>query len=136
MRTLLLILSLTIGLLSNDNYELKLYQSLLPELFQKENLIVYTQESDQVDIIQHSSILKISYHCSDADLVIGKKLDDLPEDCYGKPIFATSYRSYKNSENTFGAFYWRKGRPQVQFKQDVLRRYNLYLPLNLQKYAK
>lgn len=136
MKSIILLLLLSIVLLSDDNYELKLYQSLLPALFQKKSLIVYTQESEQKDILKNSLILELSSSCSNSDLIIGKSFDELSTECLNKPIFATSYRSYINAQNSFGAFYWSKGRPQIQFKLEVIKTYNLHLPQNLYKYAK
>ncbi len=136
MKYILLILSLTIQLLSNDNYELKLYQTLLPTIFQKDTLTIYVKDIEQLNIIKGSTILKVSNNCANVDLIIGKNFDNLPQECKAKPIFSTSYRSFINSENSFGAFYWSKGRPQVQFKLKIIEKYSLYLPNNLMKYAK
>jgi len=136
MKTIILLFILTSVLFSRQNYELKLYQTLLPTLFKKESLRIYIQESEQIYLFKQSTLLKAVDKCSDADLIIGKEFKELPHECYDKPIFATSYRSFKYTKNAFGTFYWRKGRPQIQLKLKVMQRYHLYLAPNLSKYIK
>jgi len=136
MKTIILLLIVTTALFSSENYELKLYQNILPTLFQKESLHIYMQDIEQINLFKHSTILKTVDKCSDADLIIGKNFDDLSPECQDKPIFTTSYRSFRDTKNAFGAFYWRKGRPQIQFKLKVIQKYHLYLPPNLSRYAK
>jgi len=136
MKQILLILLVTIELISDTHYELKLYESILPTLFQKKSLTIYTQEREQKNILKNSLVLKLSNSCSNADLIIADNLAEMPEVCISKPLFTTSYRSYRDAKNTFGAFYWRKGRPQIHFKLETIKRYNLHLPNYLQKYAK
>lgn len=136
MKTILLLLITITALFSSENYELKLYQTVLPTLFQKKNLSVYTQDSELTTLFQQSSVLKISDNCIDADLLIGKNFDDLSSECSNKPIFATSYRSFRDLKNAFGAFYWAKGRPQIHFKLKMIDKYHLYLSPNLLRYAR
>lgn len=133
---ILLLLIIELALFSAENYELKLYQSLLPRLFSQNVLNVYVKDTDQIKILEHSTSFQLVANCVDADILIGKKFDSLTQECLDKPVFATTYRSFKNNKNAFGAFYWRKGRPQVQFKLKNINKYNLHLPKNLIKYAK
>jgi hypothetical protein len=74
--------------------------------------------------------------CNDSVVVIVGKGFKRDIDICNKPIFATSYRSFKNLENSFGAFYWRKGRPQIKFKVNIINKYDLRLPNSLERYAK
>lgn len=136
MKNLLLLLITITTLFSSENYELELYQSVLPTLFQKKSLLVYTRERELVTMLQHSNVLEIANNCKNADLLIGKNFDDLSPECSHKPIFAASYRSFSNLKNAFGAFYWAKGRPQIHFKLKEIQRYHLHLSPQLQRYAK
>ena len=121
-------------LYGDDNYQLKLYEKIIPTIFQQQNLFVYTDESSK-NLIQKSEIFQLSSNCRDATLLIGDDFSQLDTQCLNKPVFSISYRGFKNSPNSFGAFYWRKGRPQIKFKLDIIKKFNLYLPLNMLKYA-
>jgi len=130
-KLLIIFILITNGFSSDKNYELQLYEKVLPSIFQK-SLLVYT---DDKNIIKNSKVLKLTSECKKADLLLGDKFDNLPVKCHNKPIFSTSRRGFKNNKNAIGAFYWRKGRPQIKFKLDALKKYNLVLPNALQEFA-
>jgi len=130
---IILIFTIT-SLFSNQNYELKLYEKILPAIFKKDHLKIYV-DAQQKNIIKNSDIFTIVSDCNDALFLIGKKFGYLDMKCLSKPLFSTSYKSFNNQENSFGAFYWRKGRPQIKFKKNVLLRYNLQLPDSLKRFV-
>ena len=87
------------------------------------------------NLLKKSDKFILANRCDEATtLLVGAKFDNLPMQCQDKPIFATSYRYYKKNLQVFGAFYWRKGRPQLRFKSDRLSKFNLDLPKELRKY--
>ena len=123
-------------LFANNSYELKLYEKILPSIFLQMPIKIYT-DKDTKKLLVNSDKFDILTTCTDAVVVIvGKNFENISQECTNKPIFATSYRGFKNYQNSFGAFYWRKGRPQIRFKNDTLNRYNLDLPYYLKKYIK
>ena len=119
---------------ANSNYELKLYEKVLPLVFNNITMLIYADKNSQ-KIIKESDVFKLIPECDDAVLLIGKNFDNLKESCKRKPIFSTSYRSYKNEENSIGAFYWRKGRPQLKFNISNINKFNLFIPKDLKKYC-
>jgi len=134
LKKLLLILILLQNILfAENNYELKLFEKVLPAIFKIDKVLVYA-DADAKNILQNSSVLVLTNDCNKATLLLGKKFDNLDNSCIDKPLFATSYRSFKNEENSFGAFYWRKGRPQIKFEKSNLEKFNLDLPVSLRQY--
>jgi hypothetical protein len=121
--------------MANTNYELKLYEQILPIIFKTKTLNVYADDKTK-EILIHSKKIKLVKNCIDATLLIGNNFPNIPSSCLNKPIFGTTYRSFKKNSNYFGAFYWRKGRPQIRFKLDVIKKQKLNLSDNLRKYAK
>jgi len=121
---------------ANNNYELKLYEKILPVIFKEKTLNVYADAKSK-ELLKHSDKFKILQNCDEDTIVlITDKSSFIPDLCKDKPIFATSYSLYKNNTNSFGAFYWRKGRPQIIFKNEAIKQFNLKIPKNLQKYIK
>lgn len=133
MRFILIILILYSITSANDNYKLKLYETVLTALFKSKHIYVYSDEKGR-KIIQGSNKLIFTNHCGDADLLLGKNLQEAKEKCPDKPVFATSYRTFKNSKNSFGAYYWTKGRPQIILNAYVIKRYSLSVPENMKRY--
>lgn len=118
-----------------DNYELKLYEKVLPLFFEKEPIRVYA-DKDTSKVLQKSSKFQIIEQCDNSvHLLIGRSFPDLSDTCRKKPLFSTSYRVYRSQKNSFGAFYWRKGRPQLKFKKHVLEYFKIKIPKNLARYV-
>lgn len=135
-KIILLIFILLSSCFCDDNYELRLYEKILPSIFEDNPIFIYTDE-DSFDVLKDSSKFHIVENCDDSVVVLlGKNLDDLPYVCQDKPIFSTSYRYFKTNANSFGAFYWSKGRPQIRFKKLALEKFHLQLPKNFRKYVK
>ncbi len=119
---------------ASSNYELRLYEQILPSIFKIDTLKVYADKKAKEILINSEKIVLVKT-CVEANVLIGSNFN-LPLNCLDKPIFGTTYRSFKNNDNYFGAFYWRKGRPQIRFKLDVMKKQKLNLSQSLRKYAK
>ena len=121
--------------IASDNYELQLFERVIPAIFKNKKIKVYVTP-DVKNILKKSKKFIVVDSCDkDTILLMGKKFTNLPIECKNKPLFATNYRYYKRTPEAFGAFYWRKGRPQLRFKRDGFKAFHLDLPQGLQNYA-
>ena len=135
-KVLLILIVATHTLVANDSYELKLYERIISSIYPNKVVQIYAQD-DLKTILKNSDNFIVKDHCdANIDLLIGENFVKLPFECRSKPIFSTNYRYFKSNHNVFGAFYWRKGRPQIKFKKEILKRYKIILPSSLEKYAK
>jgi len=120
LKTLILIL---IGFqLFAYNSEIELFNRLFTIFMQKHNIKVYTQKYKTL-----GKDLKIVHSCKEADIVLGESMCN-------KPRFLLDYYSFKNDKEAIGAFYWRKGRPQLRLRKEKLKKYNLYVSKNFEDY--
>jgi len=130
-KILYFILFISINVNADIDYELKFYERVIPLIF-KTPVHIYA-DNDIKSILKKSNKFIIENKCIDAKLIMGMTKDTK---CKEKPLFATDYETYKLSPNAFGAFYWRKGRPQLKFKRDKLKEFNIKLDKDLKKYIK
>ena len=120
---------------NNEDYKLKLYEEIFTMIFSNKAIMVYTDKKNS-KILSKSDKFIISKICiKDIDLIIGNNIL-LSNECKNKPIFSTDYLYYLDTKNSFGVFYWTKGRPQIRFKKEALEKYNMTLPSSLQRYIK
>jgi len=126
-----LIFFISINVYANMNYELRFYERIIPLIF-KAPVHIYADKEIKY-ILKKSDKFVIENKCIDAQLIMGMVKDI---ECKNKPLFATDYDTYKLSPNAFGAFYWRKGRPQLKFKKQKIKEYHLNIDSTLQKYVK
>lgn len=130
---ILVILLFTVWVLHADIYTLKLYEDLLGSIFKSHPISVFADRETK-KMLKKSKMFKIVKDCDKSDFLMGSDFPDLKASCRKKPLFATSHRVYKDLNNSFGAFYWEKGRPQIHFKKAILDRYSISLPKKLKRF--
>ena len=67
--------------------------------------------------------------CEKSDIVFGDFI------CDDRPTFTLNYYFYKTHKNAIGAFYYRKGRPQLKFKKEGLIRFFKSVPSSLKDFT-
>jgi len=105
-------------LLYAQDTEVKLFTKLFTSLFNKKIVYVYTENPKYKKL--HSIFLKNVDDCNKADIVLG-----ISKACKNKPHFLLDYYEYKRHKNAIGAFYWRKGRPQLRLRKNMILKYKL-----------
>ena len=113
---------LLVGFIFAYSTEIELFNRLFTIFFQKNIIKIYTKKYKTL-----SKNLKIVNSCKNADLVLGNLKCN-------KPRFLLDYYSFKNDKEAIGAFYWRKGRPQLRLRKEKLKKYNLYVSKNFEDY--
>ena len=126
MRKLFLIIFIFTAVFA-QNYEIKLFSQLFTVLFNKQPVYIYTENTKYKNI--DSNFLKYTDICEKADLVLDKS-----HYCKNKPTFLLDYYDYVNDKNAIGAFYWRKGRPQLRLRRQNLLKYNLNISPEFKDY--
>lgn len=85
--------------------------------------------------LKGSSFTNLVAECAQANVVYGSYFETLPKECRSLPRFTTEYELFQNDERVIGAFYWRKGRPQLRFSKERCERFDLFLPSELVRYV-
>ena len=104
-----------------------LLSTILPKIVHKKVIKVYTIPK-YYNYFKSKNFIIVK-ECKECDIVFGNIL------CDNKPVFALSYDFYKNHKNVFGVFYFRKGRPQLKFKEKALLRFFKTIPKELEEYV-
>jgi len=116
---LLLIIFNAVVFALNDT-EIKLFEKLFTTLFQKDVVIVYSEQSRYKNL--NTLHLKSVKNCYRADIVLG-----VSKYCKYKPHFLLNYYNYMDNSDAIGAFYWRKGRPQLRLRKKQILRWHLHI---------
>ena len=110
--------------------ESKIVKLLFSSLFNSTKINIYVDDKKKYTIIKEAGFNLVKT-CSKADLVYSSSY--LIE-CNNKPIFTDNYKSFRDEKNVIGAFYWKKGRPNILFLKPRLDSFELKLPEKLEKY--
>ncbi len=109
--------------------ESTLFQRLFTELFDKKPVYVYTSAKYE-KILEPSVNIIIVKSCKKADIQFGI----VDRNC-SKPVFVLDYYVYKKNPNILGAFYWRKGRPQLRLRRKIIEKYHLHICKDFEDYV-
>ncbi|WP_297433456.1 hypothetical protein [Sulfurimonas sp.] len=132
MKFLFLLLTLFVSLYA-DVYTQKLYETVLGSIFKERPIVVFAT-GDVKATLQNSKMFDVVGNCKNAVVAVIGNDTSLEQRCKNIPIFATTHRNYMRILNAFGAFYWRKGRPQIHFREGELKMFHLHLSHDLQRF--
>ena len=132
MKFVLLLLILFVSAYA-DVYTQKLYEKILGSIFQERPIVVFAS-GDAKSTLQKSKMFYVVDSCQESNVAVLSKDFSSKQGCSAIPIFTTTHRSYINIKDSFGAFYWRKGRPQIHFRERGLKVFHLHLPPDLQRF--
>ncbi|MEA3418580.1 MAG: hypothetical protein U9Q90_04195 [Campylobacterota bacterium] len=117
---------------------LKIYDQIFSSLVDRPQIYVFTDDKEYRDVFRRSKsfILTERFEMSDIILItseeeFGKIRQEMLAGKFvaKKPIlFSTSYRLLKRSTDIVGALYWEKGRSQLLFIKDRLKKHQIELP--------
>ena len=134
MKKLLLLLLLGITLFGSDiELATKIYLAIAKEATDQSNPKFYLH--GKISALRNNPSITVVSSCEEADIVIVDTMKDLPANANNKFLFATRYKIFKNNSEVFGAFFWQKGRPNIIFDADRLRKLNITLGPSFQKYV-
>ncbi|WP_333803929.1 hypothetical protein [Sulfurospirillum sp.] len=105
------------------------------KLISIKNVSVVIYEHEPSITLQGSTFTNLVQQCSHADIVYGSNFETLPASCKTLPRFSTDYEIFQKDEHVIGAFYWRKGRPQLRFNEERCERFEIVLPPELVRYV-
>jgi hypothetical protein len=109
-----------------------LYQ-LSTQLLNKQKISVYISANIFNDVKSYKGMQRV-YFCSKADIIVADNTTNISRDCFNKIIISTNYRTYKDNNNITGAIFWQKGRLNILFKKDKIKKFLKHINKELQKF--
>lgn len=111
----------------------KIMEKISSALIQKNEIAVFTKDLKYIEIVKSSNKLKDVLSCDEADIdLIEIKTTSL---CTKKVLlFATNYLAFVKSPDAIGAFFYQKGRPNIIFREENLKKHNIVLSKEFEKY--
>jgi hypothetical protein len=102
-------------------------------LIKKENSLILTNDLRNREIISHSIKMKNISSCVNADMII-THTKDIPKCDKKVLVFVTNYLAFKSLPEAIGAFFYQKGRPNIIFREENLKKHDIVLPSEFNKY--
>lgn len=119
---------------SQIEVETRIYSLIIHSIFpQKTNVKVWTDDNEKRTFLNTLTSVKVVDSPKKADFVIIQT----PLSYEPKAIvFTSSYKTLKHyQDDAIGGFYWQKGRPNILFLEDNLKKHELTLPSSMEQYV-
>jgi hypothetical protein len=134
MKIILVLALFILNLFANaDKIEIQIYEKIVSNFDKNNKIKVYSNNKNIIDKIRKYSHKFIISDKKNAKIyILSSKIDNFPKD---KIVIVTSYDLLKEIKNSLAAFYWKKGRPNILFIKDRIKRKNLFLNPKYDKYV-
>jgi len=128
------ILLLTLNLSAFDTQMAsKIFDKIFLALIDKKEIYVYTKDERYYEVIEQAPHLSLVKNSSYADIVLVNNCKNLSPESSLK-LFTTNLTIYKKREESIGIFYWKHGRPKIIFSKERLKKFNIIVNKQWQKY--
>ena len=131
-KAVLILLLITSIYASDDKKASGIFNLIVKEITKKENSNIYIH-TNIYSIERYPGNIHLVDDCKKADLVILSTTKNIPKECEGKILFGSRY-SHMKSTNVVGSFFWQKGRPNILFYQNRLKKHNINLDSSFNRY--
>jgi len=121
-----------------EHIKAKIVEKIAISLLGVDVVFIYTDDPEFKDIFEDKENIIETDSCSDADLILSKRLEEYRSVCPPDRLrlyFATDYLDYvKNVDVAVGAFFWQKGRPNLILNAKKLEELDIELPSEFDNY--
>ena len=119
---------------SSDKLRTDIVKSIVMGIKNSESMTIWSDDDKIMKALRSSDKFEVVDNCSDAKLVILNKKANLPKNIEHKHIFVLDYNLLRKIPDSFGAFFWKKGRPNIVFLKPRVEKHSLELSANLTPY--
>jgi len=134
MKTLFLIIFLTFSLFANQNdIRTKIITTVLDNLSLNGEKIIFSDDKQLLDGL--SKKYKVTNDCLDSNFLILNSFVKLNKACKKKDIFVLNYNLLYDIPQSFGAFFFKKGRANIVLLKDKLKAQKIIPSKQLEPYV-
>jgi hypothetical protein len=137
MKTLFLLLFLALTLFANEKSVLQ--AQILEKIFQnisiKEEIVLWSDNKNLLQEFAKNRHFHTTNDCDKATLLILEDKKNLPKSVCQKAIFVLEYALLKEIPQSFGAMFWKKGRPNIVLIESRMQTHSIQIGKGLEMYV-
>ena len=135
MKHLFFLILLNIVLTASDInlHKVKLLETIMQEITLETEKSIWTDNKDLLYKLKEGKKLNIVNSCELANLIIVEN-SNLSRKCKNKKIFVLNYTLLSEIKTSFGALFWKKGRPNIIILEPRINKQSIKIKDNLNPY--
>ena len=130
----LFILSALLLSASDINHQVKILEKVVSEISLNKGIKIWSDDKNIIEELNKNSKFKTTLNCKDATCIILKDKKNLPKICETIHIFVLNYKLLSEIPHSFGALFWKKGRPNIVIVEPRIKAQNIKVTTNLRPY--
>ncbi len=137
MRAFLLALFCTLSLAASDtsiNLQVKILEKILNEISINKEKIIWSDNKTICQAMKKNKHIHTTPDHKQATIVILQDKNNLPKKCADCIIFVLDYELLSKVPKSFGAFFWKKGRPNIVIIKSRLKTLSIQASSDLDPY--
>ncbi len=131
---LLSILSALILSASNVDSQVKILEKVVSEISLSKKITIWSDDKDILAKIKNHKKFTTTANCEEATFVILKDKKYLSRVCSDTHIFVLNYKLLSDIPKSFGALFWKKGRPNIVILESRIKKQDIRISKNLEPY--
>jgi len=117
-----------------NHHKIKIIEKIFSEISINKELIIWSDNEQLLKEVQGDDNYKTSSNCIDANILIIEKKENIPNECKNKYIFVLNYKLLSDVPQSFGALFWKKGRPNIVIIEPRIKTQLIKVSKNLDPY--
>jgi len=137
MRALILLLLFTLSSLASEtslNLQVKIMEKVLNEISINKERIIWSDNKTICKSFKKSNLIQTTPDCKQATIIILQDKNNLPKECAHCIVFVLDYELLSKVPKSFGAFFWKKGRPNIVILKSRLKGLSIQASSALEPY--
>ena len=120
---------------SNSTYrQVKILEKIISEISIDEKIKIWSDNNEILAQLKDNHKFYITDNCIDATIVILQDKNNLIKACNTKHIFVLNYQLLIDLPESFGAMFWKKGRPNIVILEPRIQAQDITVSKGLEPY--
>ena len=120
--------------LSPIHNKVVILEKVIGELSIKQEIKIWSDNKEVLAELKKHNKYKTVQNCKDASIIILEDKNKLPKICSNKHIFALKYQLLSEIPQSFGALFWKKGRPNIVILEPRIKAQHIIANSSLNPY--
>jgi len=135
MKTLIILLIATLSFASDTvHFQSKILEKIFTDISTPKKLKIWSDDKKLLNELKDHSILNMVDNICDSNLVIIKNKKHLSQKCKADFIFVLKYNLLNEIPQSFGAMFWKKGRPNIVIIEPRIDAQHISISKDLEPY--
>ena len=119
---------------SSVDSQVKILEKIVLEISLNKQVAIWSDDKEILSKIKNHKKFTTTTNCEEATLVILKDKKYLSRVCTGTHIFVLNYKLLSDIPQSFGALFWKKGRPNIVILESRIKNQDIQISKNLEPY--